>query len=332
MTRNCRLLIAFFLTIFMTTLTVSVILPPKLQKGDKVAIVAPSGALTMAQRSTLQRSIFLLQNQAGLEVVLGRNLYQNSTHLGGFAGTDQMRYSDFQEALESPTIKAILCARGGYGAIRMVDKINWDRMNPSKWVVGYSDITTLLLQMQKKLGAPASIHADMPATGWGHLANFETLRDLMFQHRLPPMKASGNIGNRVGTAKGKLTGGNLSLVVTTLGSSDEIDTDGKILFLEDIGENLYSVDRMLRKLERAKKFNRLAGLLVGQFTNCPPDGYFPSNHVEVFRQLLETIEWKFPVAFGMPFGHESVNLPMPLGIEAEMEVTQNQTTVQFFLN
>ena len=237
--------------------------PEYLTKGDTVAIVAPSGVLKNYD-NYINKAKELLKNW-GLNVIVGKNVFNDAGH---FSGTDQQRTLDFQMALDDESVKAIWCARGGYGAMRVIDNLNFEkfRKNP-KWIVGYSDITAIHSDLH--IENSESIHAIMcKSLNELDIYNDESvslLKKTLFGEKLS-YQIKGNSYNIEGDTKGQLVGGNLTLLHCLLGSESSINTDGKILFIEDLGEYLYHIDRMLYSLKRAGYFDNLKGIIVGDFT------------------------------------------------------------------
>lgn len=287
------------------------ITPPCLQVGDKVGITATAKKVTPEE---IQHAVQILESW-GLEVVLGKHLYK--TH-HTFAGTDQERTQDLQDMLDRKDIKAILCARGGYGTSRIVDNIDFTLFlqNP-KWVVGFSDITVLHSEMHKY--GIETLHGCMPVffPKQTH-ENLESLKMALFGNPLTISLPALPL-NRVGKAEGQLIGGNLSLLVHTLGTPSEMDTVGKILFMEDVGEYLYHFERMMLQLFRAQKLAHLAGLIVGEFSEVrDQDHSFGRNIHEIMADIVAS--YSYPVAYGFPIGHGKHNLCVIHGGQARLMV------------
>lgn len=293
------------------------IFPAWLQRGDKVAVVATSGNLT-------KELSFKFFEKYHLQVVAGKNLYQQNYR---FAGTDEERLQDLQNALNDPEIKAIFCARGGYGVTRFIDKLDFSNfLQHPKWVIGYSDITALLLQLENN--GIVSIHAtmvkefDLPEYATSANTLFETLFG-----KIKPIYFQPNLLNRNGTAQATLTGGNLTMICNTIGTKSEINTDQKILFIEEIGEHLYHIDRMFVQLKRCGKLENLAGLLIGHFTNIKDEmPYFGKIIEQIIQELVK--EYDYPVAFGFPAGHESPNLPIIFGNSYQLIVNEKRSELR----
>lgn len=292
--------------------------PPLLKKGDKVGIVAPSRMVTEDQ---MARGFEVL-NDRGLDVVRGKHLFERC---GYFAGTDEQRRSDLQQMLDDPDIAAVFCARGGYGMTRIVDQLDLTGMlSRPKWLIGFSDITALHLSLDR--AGVESVHGLMPAQYeyMGVEESLSSLWELLFKGCLK-YELSSHSMNRAGEARGQLVGGNLSLVAESLGTPTEVQTAGKILFIEEIDEYLYKIDRMLMQLSRAGKLSSLKGLIVGDFSQMK------DTQIPFGKTILELINGHFegydiPVVFGFPAGHEVRNLALPFGREVLLKVTN--TSVQ----
>lgn len=299
--------------------------PPYLKAGDTVAIVAPSGILKN-RTGEVQLAQALLKKW-GLHSVVGNHVFSQSNH---FAGTDDERCEDFQKALDDPKISAIWCARGGYGTVRILDKLNWTKFkqNP-KWIVGYSDITALHNQIHNK--DVESIHALMCTSLQDDLSSIEetvsTFKDAIFGKPLSYILKGSNY-NKKGTASGQLVGGNLTMLHTMLGSKTSIDTSGKILFIEEIGEYKYHIDRMLQSLKRAGYFNNCEGVIVGDMTKMRTNTTLWGSSIE--QLILDALsDYNFPIAFNMPAGHEKDNRAMILGRTIRLKVDSEKSTVVF---
>lgn len=277
---------------------------PYLKKGDKVAITCPAKKLPIPMTDAVT-----LLTGWGLEVVLGDTV-NASYHQ--FAGDDAFRAADLQRFINDDSIKAIICARGGYGTIRMVDLVDFSRLitNP-KWLVGFSDITLLHSHIINNYNMPC-IHGQMPMNIPDASAySLETLRKALFGEDLSYQIAPNPL-NRVGNSGGMLIGGNLSLLLAVINSVSDVDYSGKVLFIEDVGEYLYAVDRMLRALKRAGKLKNLAGLIVGGFTDLKDNDIpFGQTLPEIVMDVVA--EYDYPVCFDFPAGHVSNNCSLVLG-------------------
>ena len=290
--------------------------PRLLSTGDRVAIVAPAGRI---ERDGIARAIDILKSW-GLEVVAGRNVYG---HHGYFSGTDTERLTDLQNAIDDPTVAAVLFARGGYGTTRIIDQVNLESLQSSpKWLIGFSDITALHLKLIKE--GMVSIHGDVGTTLGRDAESTAELKNLLFKG---VSKLESGEPIRQGAVEGMVTGGNLSLIIDSLGTSTEIDTDGRILFIEEVEEKTYRVDRMMHQLARAGKLENLAGLVAGQFTGIE-DGStkFGATWKECIQRLVSM--YSYPVAFGFEFGHEPVNQPILNGASYRLEVLEKSALMQ----
>lgn len=295
--------------------------PPFLKPGDTVGIVAPAGCLAEPE---LTDSVEIIRSWQ-LEVAYGKYLFNRRS---SFAGTDRQRAADFQKMLNNRNIKAILCARGGYGTIRMIDKLNFASfLKHPKWIAGFSDITVLHACLQQCLGVE-SLHGAMPRIappGKPDLASMDSLRAFLFgeieQYTLQPHHL-----NIPGKAKGILVGGNLSVLHSLAGSSFDPDTRGKILFLEDLNEYLYHVDRMVMNLKIREKLKGLSGLIIGNMTGMKATGF----RKPAYNIILDAVAgYGYPVLFGFPAGHARPNYTLPLGREVKLTVAPQTCSLKF---
>jgi len=294
--------------------------PPYLKKGDKIAITCPAKKLP----NPMTDAVELLQSW-GLEVVLGDTV-DASFHQ--FAGDDDFRAADMQRFIDDDSIKAIIAARGGYGTVRMIDKVDFGRFaqNP-KWLIGFSDITLLHTHLFTNYGAQ-TIHGQMPVNiPDASRHSIDTLRRALFGEELS-YEFTTHDANKPGEATGVIVGGNLSLLVASAGSVSDLDYAGKILFIEDVGEYLYSVDRMLRMLDRAGKLKKLAGLVVGGFTDIK-DNDIPFGQT-VSQIVMDIVQgYSYPVCFDFPAGHIPDNNSLVLGREVGLQVDEKQARLWF---
>ncbi|WP_293311064.1 S66 peptidase family protein [Pedobacter sp. UBA5917] len=292
--------------------------PPYLKKGDKIALVCPAKKLP----KPIDQAIEIL-NSWGLEVILGDSVYASHHQ---FAGSDSLRTKDIQRFLDDPSIKAIISGRGGYGTIRIIDQLDFTAFNQNpKWFVGFSDITVLLSHLIAQSHTQC-LHAQMPYTFDESTEEALTsLQKALFGEK-QEYNYRSTFKNRVGDANGILIGGNLTLLAMMQGSVSEMDFIDKILFLEDVGEHEYSIDRMLRMLKRAGKLAKLKGLIVGAFNEIAEEKIsFGQTVDEVIWDIVK--EYDYPVCFNFPTGHIENNLCMTLGAEVALEVETNN--VQF---
>lgn len=291
------------------------IFPEKLKIGDKIGIISTARKITYEE---LAAAIKIIESW-GLKVELGSNLFEADDQ---FSGTLEQRITDLQAMIDDDSIKAILCARGGYGTVQIIDKINFYKLkNNPKWIVGYSDVTVLHSHLNK-LGI-ASLHATMPI-------NFEKNTPKTLESLRSALFGLGNLTeinhhhylNRFGTVEGEIIGGNLSILYSLLGSDSDIDTEGKILFIEDLDEYLYHIDRMMINLKRNGKFTKLKGLVVGSMSDMN-DNTIPFGKKAEEIILSHTKEYNFPICFGFPAGHFDDNRALVFGKECTLDINEN---------
>lgn len=295
--------------------------PPVLQPGDRVAIVCTARKVS---RPEVAAAIDTLMGW-GLEVVLGETITAEAHQ---FAGPDELRRADFQRMLDAPDIRAILCARGGYGTTRIIDQLDFSQFAADpKWIAGFSDITALNCHLLR-LGHE-SVHGVMPFVfdQSGGEAALESLRRALFGEEVRYV-APAHALNRSGTAAGELIGGNLTMLQNLTGTASDCPTAGRILFLEDLDEYLYNIDRMMVHLNRTGKLRDLAGLLVGHFSN-PHDNAVPfgQNCYQIIATYAD--KYSFPVAYDFPVGHEPQNMALICGRRAQLEVTEAGTQLRY---
>lgn len=297
--------------------------PPFLNPGDTVAITCPAKKLPR----DINDAVKLLESW-GLKVKLGKTV---NASWNQFAGTDELRAQDMQELLDDPDLKAIFAARGGYGTIRIIDKLDFTTFQGHpKWIIGFSDITVLHSHIQA-VYKTESIHGQMPLTiPDGSKPSLESLRKALFNETLEYNYRS-QVPNRSGEANGVLIGGNLTLMVMMAGSSSEQDYSDKILFLEDVGEYLYSLDRMIWNLKRSGKLSRLKGLIVGSFTEMK-DNDIPFGQTAEEIIMSHVAEYNYPVCFNFPAGHINDNQALILGRMVEMKVQEQEVNLIYTKN
>jgi muramoyltetrapeptide carboxypeptidase len=293
---------------------------PHLKKGDKIAITCPAKKLP----KPMNDAIALLQSW-GLEVVLGETI-DASFHQ--FAGDDELRARDLQRFIDDDSIKAIIAARGGYGTIRIIDRVDFScfAVNP-KWLVGFSDITVLHAHLFANYGTQ-TIHGQMPVNIPDASAySLETLKKALFGEEISYSFNSLAL-NISGEAKGILVGGNLSLLAAVMGSVSDYNYEGKILFIEDVGEYFYSVDRMIRTLDRAGKLNKLAGLIVGGFTEMKDNDIpFGQTVPEIILDVVKNYD--YPVCFNFPAGHIPDNQSLIFGKTLSLSVQRQNVFARY---
>jgi len=294
------------------------ITPPYLQKGDRVAIVCPAKKLPYP----MDDAVKLLESWE-LEVILGETV---TASYHQFAGDDALRTHDLQRFINDDSIKAIFAARGGYGTVRIIDAIDFSKLSSNpKWIIGFSDITVLHAHLYTNYQL-STIHGQMPMNIPDATAvSLQTLRQSLFgeavSYNLPTHPF-----NRTGKAEGVLIGGNLSILVSLSGSVSDYNYDNKILFVEDVGEYLYSVDRLMHTLKRAGKLKNLAGLIVGGFTDLKDNDIpFGQTAEEIIKAVVN--EYDYPVCFGFPAGHMADNRALVMGGEIDMHVLINTVLI-----
>ena len=294
--------------------------PTPLIPGDLIYITAP--AKITDPKTVLFAKEYLEKN--GFKVLVSAHCFGNHHY---FSGTEEERLIDLQFGIDHPDVRAILCARGGYGSIRILDRINWANvLLEPKWMIGFSDITVFHHRLQK-LGIQ-SIHATMPIsfqknTDEALLSLLESITGKYTPYVLPPNKS-----NKIGTATGNLIGGNLSIVYSMLGTNDQYDFGDSILFLEDVGEHYYQVERMIFALSKAGVFEKIKGLIIGGMTDLedtdPPLGR------SIEEMILEQLQFSnMPVVFNFPSGHIDDNRALVFGKRTQICVNDNETTVSY---
>lgn len=299
----------------------------KLQRGDKVAIVATARKVSPDE---VMPAVRLLESW-GLQVVLPDGLFDSDNQM---AGDDSHRAAMLQTVLDDPTVGAIFCARGGYGTVRIVDSIDFGGLaKHPKWIVGYSDITVLHSHIARHCHVP-TLHATMPIDVPSDALHqsypsTESLRRMLFDgsEHYEFGLAGADVVNRPGRCRASVVGGNLSILYSLLASPSDVDTNGKILLIEDLDEYLYHIDRMMMALKRAGRLSRLKGLLVGAMTSMHDNDVPFGRSAE--RIVADAVaEYDYPVAFGCRFGHIGTdNLALPLGVEITMDVSADGAVV-----
>ena len=294
-------------------------IPERLNKGDKLALISTARKITFHE---LNPSIEIIKSW-GLKVVLGKNLFNQENQ---FSGTIQQRKDDLQEALDNEEIKAILCVRGGYGTIQIIDKIDFSNFqNQPKWIMGYSDITVLHSHLNV-LGV-ASIHSTMPINFTSNTKySLLSLKNILFKFNNRIQYKSGKY-NRHGFVEGELVGGNLSIIYSLLSSVSDLETKNKILIIEDVDEYFYHIDRMMLALKRAGKFKNIKALIVGGFTEIRDNEISFGKKVQ--QIILDHIKgYRIPVCFDFPFGHLDDNRAVKLGVKTTLRITENDVILE----
>ncbi|MCD9562603.1 S66 peptidase family protein [Tenacibaculum maritimum] len=324
--KNILVLILFMIASSLLGQSISLkkIKPPYLQKGDTIIILAPAGILK--NRSLVIDKAKMLAEKWGLKVLYGKHMFEQGNH---FAGTDEQRCEDFQKALDDPTIKAIWSARGGYGSVRILDRLDFTifKKHP-KWIIGYSDLTAFHNHINN-VGVE-TLHAMMGVSLEDKAAmiteTIATFKKALFGEQLK-YEVGASRYNRKGKVSGELVGGNIAVLASMLGSESQLDTDGKILFIEEIGEYKYSIDRMLQSLRRAGYFRKLKGVIVGGMTKIKKNTTPWGSSIE--QLILDIIPENIPVMFNFPAGHDSDNRALILGRKVVLEVEENKALLLF---
>ena len=293
---------------------------PFLKRNDKIAIIATARKISEEELSFAIETLI----SWGLNPVLGKNIYAIENQ---FAGSDLQRAEDLQQAINDDSLKAILIARGGYGTVRIIDDVDFSKLktNP-KWIIGYSDVTVLHSHIQTHIGI-ATLHATMPINFSKNAEAVETLRKCLFGEKIS-YQFEANSLNKTGDVSGILVGGNLSLLYALSGTASDIDTNGKILFLEDLDEYLYHIDRMMLNLKRSGKLQNLKGLVIGGFTDMKDNAIPFGKTVE--QIILDAVkEYNYPVCFNFPAGHIDKNLAVYFGKQADLKISSTTCFLNF---
>lgn len=300
------------------------ITPPYLREGSRIGLVAPARKVN---REEMQAAKSMLRDW-GLEVAEGKNLYRQEHQ---FAGTDEERAEDLQQMLDDPSVEAILCARGGYGTVRIIDKLDFSGFRKNtKWMCGFSDITVLHAHLHSQLKTE-TIHSAM-ALNLGDdkcsRENAASLRKALFGEKLSYNISQESPCHRSGSASGILVGGNLSMLYALTGTRSDIQTGGKILFLEDLDEYLYHVDRMMMNLKRSGRLEGLAGLIVGGMSDMKDNAIpFGKTAEQIIRDAVA--EYGYPVCFNFPSGHTPENYTLIFGREVKLVVEEGRAVLDF---
>jgi muramoyltetrapeptide carboxypeptidase len=303
-------------------------IPPYLKKGDTIGICCPSGYIS---RDECQPAIKKMQ-EWGFNIRVGMTVGLRDFT---FAGTDEERVKDLQQMMDDRSINAIMLGRGGYGAVRIIDNIDFTEFEKRpKWIIGFSDATVFHCHINHNYGI-ATLHSkmcnsfpdDFSKADQTQIDSFDSIRqclvgEKMIYKRLPVVQ------NRPGEGIGPLVGGNLSIIEQVTGSISNLHTEGKILFIEDVGEYLYKVDGMLWNLKRSKKLDRLKGLIVGEFRIKPDD---PGEEFgkTIYQMVMEKVEkYHYPVCFDFPVGHVKENYALKSGVRHKLSVSKNETILK----
>ena len=305
------------------------IIPPYLKAGDVIGITSPAGYIT---KEEIAPSVLQMESW-GFKIKTGNTIGKRDFTFGG---TDAERTIDLQQMLDDPSLKAIMCARGGYGSVRIIDKLDFTKFaaNP-KWLIGFSDITVLHSHLNRNFGI-ASIHSKMCNSfpdDWNkaepiQIETILSIKQALTGNNKMSYTVPSGISNRRGTAEGELVGGNLKTIESLAGSKSDIKTDGKILFVEDTGEYLYSIDRMFINLKRTGKLSSLKALLVGGFKIKQDDAGDEFGRT-LYEIVLEKVkEYSYPVCFDFPVGHQRNNHAFKCGVKHRLEMNETNSTLK----
>ena len=303
--------------------------PKSLKPGDTIGILSTARKIS---KEELSFSIQLFESW-GLKVKLGETIGAEDFQ---FAGSDELRATDFQKMLDDTNVKAIICARGGYGTVRILDQLNFTKfmLNP-KWIVGYSDVTILHTHINTYLHV-ATLHASMPINFEKNTAeSLESIYKVLLGETLE-YEVKNHENNSLGEVSGEIVGGNLSILYSILGTKSGFNPDHKILFIEDLDEMLYHIDRMVLALKRAGKFNKIKALLVGGMSdmrdNTKEYGFSSDNpYGKTAKEIIleHTAEFNFPICFDVPAGHLDDNRTLILGREAKIIINNSKSEICF---
>ena len=301
--------------------------PAYLKTGDIIGITAPAGYIISQE---IQSAVMKMESW-GYKIKIGDTIDKRDFTFGG---TDEERAKDFQQMLDDPKIKAIMCARGGYGAVRIIDKLNWEKFKAKpKWIIGFSDVTVFHAHLNKNLGI-ASIHSKMCNSfpdDWSQaepiqIETIESIQKALGGEKMKYMTLP-NLQNKVGVADGVLIGGNLKMLETLAGTKSDLNTAGKILFVEDTGEYMYNIDRMFWNLKRTGKLSQLKGLIIGGF-KIKMDEDSDDFGRTLQDVVLEKIKaYRYPVCFDFPVGHQKNNYALKCGVKHRLTVFANEVSL-----
>jgi len=298
-------------------------IPPYLQNGDTIALVCPAGFMPVEK---LSECIRVLNENWGFTTKVGTTIGRQYHY---FSGTDEERIEDFQHMLDDDNVKAILCARGGYGLSRIIDKIDFTRFteNP-KWIIGFSDVTILHSHIYRNYNI-STLHGPMANAFNEDGFKNEFVHSLRYalEGRKIKYQVNQHEFNRKGEGIGELVGGNLALLTHLVGTNSDLKTKGRILFIEDVGEYLYNIDRMMYQLRRSGKLDKLAGLIVGGFTDMKDtEKPFGQTAYEIIRDAVA--DYNYPVCFDFPVSHEKENYALKIGVGYKLKVGKNKVMLE----
>lgn len=304
------------------------IVPRYLKPGDTIGITCPAGSITLEE---IQPAMVQMV-EWGFNIKVGDTIGKKDCTFGG---TDEERTLDFQQMIDDPSVKAIMCARGGYGFVRIIDKIDFSKLTAKpKWIIGFSDVTVLHCHLNRNYGV-ASVHSKMCNSfpgDWNKAEPIQIDTILSIKQALTGQKMKYTVlpsaCNKPGTAEGPLIGGNLKMIETLAGTKSDLRTTNKILFVEDTGEYLYSIDRMFWNLQRTGKLEKLAGLIIGGFKVKPDDPGEEFGRTVQDIVLEKVKDYKYPVCFDFPVGHQKNNYALKCGVRHRLFVSANEVTLK----
>lgn len=298
-------------------------IPPYLKKGDTIGLVCPAGFMPVEK---ISECIRVLNENWGFTTKVGTTIGRQYHY---FSGTDEERIDDFQHMLDDDNVKAILCARGGYGLSRIIDQIDFTKFKEApKWIIGFSDVTILHAHIYRNYYT-ATLHAPMANAFNEDGYKTEFVESLWYALEGKKIKYQVPVHefNRKGEGIGELVGGNLALLAHLVGTDSDLKTKGRILFIEDIGEYLYNVDRMMYQLKRSGKLDKLAGLIVGGFTDIKDtEKPFGQTAYEIIRDIVA--EYDYPVCFDFPVSHSEKNYALKIGVGYKLKVGKNKVVLE----
>ena len=298
-------------------------IPPYLQKGDTIGLVCPAGFMPLEKVQACIQTF----HEWGYHVKVGATVGSDSENY--FSGTDEERLEDFQQMLNDDEVKAILCARGGYGTTRIIDGIRFKKFEEQpKWIIGFSDITVLHSHLYSNYYI-SSLHAPMASafSNGGSENEFVLSLKNALEGKKLKYQCPVHEFNRKGEGIGELVGGNLALLTHLIGTDSDIKTKGRILFIEDTGEYLYNIDRMMYQMKRSGKLSKLAGLIVGGFTDIKDtERPFGKTVYEIIKDVIS--EYDYPVCFGFPVSHEKENYALKIGVGYKLKVTKTKVLLE----
>ncbi len=298
--------------------------PPYLQKGDTIAITCPAGFMAAEKVTVCVEKL----KQEGYKVIISK-ITVGGKSKNYFSATDKERASEFQKYLDDKNVKAILCGRGGYGTGRIIDALDFTAfVQHPKWIIGFSDITLLHSHIYTNYKI-STLHAPMAAAFANDAHNPANVASLLSalkgqknRYHVRPNKL-----NKIGVANGKFIGGNIALIANAIGTASDIKTKNCILFIEDIGEQLYAIDRMLYQLKRSGKLKNLAALIVGDFTDMQDtDRPFGKTIYDIINDIVK--EYNYPVCYDFPVGHGNENVALKIGLKHRLSITKKETILE----